>query len=482
MSSRNRATTSRGVRATSRRPTVQAQQSFAYGSVGQPVGAPDLKTQTALENTETVLEAGIQTSMTREGPRQSIDEHALDDIPEDEEPLSIIESKEGNEIDGVHANHGAGASGGAGNDEDQTHQHSTGPSNQPQNAISHAFSIWFNCKWFSWVFAVFAIIGLILSMMNLDNAGYLSKFQFFPRPVTNISLDAWNSNTIAVDTLTHRLDSFATGLNSYTQRLESLESWTRSLSRSQPTAALQPKVHKVNYFSTGLGAVIDPWLTSPTKPGKLVHSFEAGFVARFFGWNTFVLREPYAPVEALGPWQDIGDCWCAPPAKGKAQLGVILPRHIVPTELVIEHIPRDATLDIGSAPKDVELWVQIHDAQDRDAVENAAFGTFQPDGESPLEARLNHDYFVKALDHTWVRIGKWRYDIFTGENVQTFPVAIHLEDFGVRVNKVAVRVKTNWGDRDYVCLYRLRLHGLLREDDPMYQDSAPIQTGTIFGN
>ena len=314
-------------------------------------------------------------------------------------------------------------------------------------------------------------------MMNLEDAGYLSFFHLHPRAITNISVDAWDSNTLVVDSLTQRLDSLTTNLNSYTYRLEALESWTRSLSNSQPTIAMQPKVHKVNYFSTGLGAVVDPWLTSPTKPAKLVHTYEAGLVSRLFGWNTIVLREAFAPVEALGPWQDIGDCWCAPPAKGKAQLGVILPRNIVPTELVIENIPRDATLDIGAAPKDIEMWVQINDPQGREAVENAAFA-IQPDGGSALEAR---DYHVKALDETWVRVGKWRYDIFADEHVQTFPIPIDLDHFGVRVNKVVVRAKANWGDRDYVCLYRLRLHGLLREDDPMYQDSAPIQTTTIIG-
>ena len=341
-------------------------------------------------------------------------------------------------------------------------------------------SFWSTFKWFTPLFSTISVIILFLSMMNLDDAGYLSIFHLRPRAITNISMDAWNSNTLAVDTLTNRLESLATNLDSYTHRLEALESWTRSLSNSQPTIAVQPKVHKVNYFSTGLGAVVDPWLTSPTKPSKLVHAFPAGLVSRFFGWNTIVLREAFAPVEALGPWQDIGDCWCAPPAKGKAQIGVILPRDIVPTELVIEHIPRDATLDIGAAPKDVELWVQITDPQDREAVENAASARFQPDGGSAVAAQASQDYHVRALDESWVRIGSWRYDIFTRENVQTFPVPIDLDNFGVRINKVVVRAKENWGDRDYVCLYRLRLHGLLREDDPRYQDSAPIPTNLII--
>ena len=106
MSTRNRATTPRGVRSSSRRPQVQAQQSFAYGSVGQPLGAPDLHAQTALETTETALEIGIQTSVAREAPRQNMDENALSAIQEEEEHRSTPGS---DEVGDIPTNLGAGA-------------------------------------------------------------------------------------------------------------------------------------------------------------------------------------------------------------------------------------------------------------------------------------------------------------------------------------------------------------------------------------
>ena len=254
--------------------------------------------------------------------------------------------------------------------------------------------------------------------------------------------------------------------NIITNRLDLLEDRYKSL---QSGAANPIPYRKINYFSTGLGAVIDPHLTSPTK--RAPRSLRTWLITR---WYSVPLRESLPPAEALGPWDDIGDCWCTPPTPsgGKAQLAVILPRKIVPTQLVVEHIPRDATLDIGAAPRGIELWIPIVDRDKRQAVASASLQKFGEDEES---IRLSHKKASKSLDYTWVRIGTWRYNIFSSENVQTFNIDFRLEDFRVAVNKVAVRVHSNWGTRDYVCLYRLKLFGLLAEEDPMYMDTAPVE-------
>ena len=255
-------------------------------------------------------------------------------------------------------------------------------------------------------------------------------------------------------------------------RIDQLESWYRNVDMEQKFG----KTHQVNYFSTGLGAVVNPYLTSPTKQVVNSLSWKTWFI-----YNAFRLKLPVAPppIEALGPWDDIGDCWCAPRngdiIGGKAQLAVLLPRTIVPTDLVVEHIPRDGTLDAGATPKTLELWAQIDDPMAREAVTNALFTVF-PDEEtqpSVLERDAERYEARRPLDDSWVRVGNWKYDLYDRRHIQKFSIPVELEHFGVRTNQVVVRVTSNWGDNDYVCLYRLKLHGLLREEEPKYQDSTP---------
>ncbi|MCJ1382295.1 hypothetical protein MMC17_005408 [Xylographa soralifera] len=223
--------------------------------------------------------------------------------------------------------------------------------------------------------------------------------------------------------------------------------------------------NRVNYFSRGLGATIDPHLTSPTR--KLTVRTRS-----WFGLSSYELRTP-DPITAILPWSDIGDCWCAPPSGGRAQLTVLLPRKIVPTHLVIEHIPEGATLDIGAAPKDVELWVQIEDPEARMRVINAAMTVPTLAEESLLAARTMPVYgAATALDKSWIRIGRWEYNIHAANHVQSFEVPVELDHFQVAIDKVSVRVRNNWGMKDYTCLYRLKMHGLLaqKEGDRKWTD------------
>jgi len=204
---------------------------------------------------------------------------------------------------------------------------------------------------------------------------------------------------------------------------------------------------QVNFFSTGLGAVVDPYLSSPTKKKEM--TFLQRGVVSFLGLD---LRKPLPPVAALEPWDDIGDCWCAPPGRGKAQLAVLLPRLIYPTAITVEHIQASASLDIAAAPKDMELWVQIHDEETREAVANAAF---------PLLGDVVDS--SNNLGASYVRVANWQYSIHEPNHIQTFAMAVDLEHFDAKVEKVVVRATSNWGGQDYTCFYRLRLFGKLAD-------------------
>lgn len=247
----------------------------------------------------------------------------------------------------------------------------------------------------------------------------------------------------------------------YSHLLQRINSLERRLDVA-PAQQVVSQVPQVNYFAIGAGAIVEPYLTSPTKTTR--RPFMQRVRAWYFG---IYFPQGFGPTAALSPWDDMGDCWCAPPSDhkdlGRAQLGVLLPRKIFPTELVIEHIPASATLDIHAAPKEIELWAMIEDETAREAVGNAIFPLLPDDSVAvnPEDKRWKLVDPRGMLDRRYIRLGKWRYDIHSANNIQTFRVPVNLQHFGAVVNKVVVRSMENWGGTSYTCFYRLKLHGAL---------------------
>lgn len=188
-------------------------------------------------------------------------------------------------------------------------------------------------------------------------------------------------------------------------------------------------LHSVNFFSRALGAVVDPHLTSPTMASR-------GLTRRVLQKLTWIPGD-LPPAAVLVGWEEPTDCWCAArsPGTGKAQIGIVMPHKIVPETLLVEHIPRDGTLDIGSAPRGMEVWVEVEDEGVR-----AALG--QPE-DRPGEK--------------FVRVGSFEYRVDALNHVQAFNLNSELLTQSP-VNKVVVRVTGTWG-RDWACLYRLRMNG-----------------------
>lgn len=257
----------------------------------------------------------------------------------------------------------------------------------------------------------------------------------------------------------------------YSHLLQRINNLERRLDVT-PAQQAGSQVRQVNYFAIGAGAIIEPYITSPTK------TTHRPFAQRLRAWSLgLYYPEGFGPLAALGPWDDMGDCWCAPPPDhlhaGRAQLGVLLPRKIFPTELVIEHIPASATFDIHSAPKEIELWGLIEDDTARDAVGNAIFPLLPDDSTAvnPRDKAWKYVDPMRMLDYRYIRLGKWKYDIHSANNIQTFQVPVDLQHFDAVVNKVVVRSLNNWGYTTYTCFYRLKLHGELafpeevREED-----------------
>ncbi|KAJ9410133.1 hypothetical protein DTO045G8_2126 [Paecilomyces variotii] len=273
---------------------------------------------------------------------------------------------------------------------------------------------------------------------------------------------------------------------------------------TQPVALVPAEPPRVNFLSPGTGAVIDPYMTSPTS-GRA-----RSFLGRmFFGASKDSPQGVRAPVTALTPWDGLGDCWCSAPRDGLSQFTVILGRHIVPEEVVVEHIPKDASLEPGVAPREMELWVRyvfnqstaiLTDPSVPNASPSSLLGSFMgkwfssgpsaaqdPSPALKLSTHLPpssssvsslHDLVLETLRQTYprdaetaywddallgpsfYRVGKWQYNINSEDHIQHFSLDAIIDLPGLRVDKLVFRVNSNWGAHD-TCIYRLRLYGHL---------------------
>jgi hypothetical protein len=236
--------------------------------------------------------------------------------------------------------------------------------------------------------------------------------------------------------------------------------WQRHLPSAQLDALAQASqrdtaasaMTQVNFFSPAIGAVINPHLTSSTY--RKTHPFHQRLLNRVVGIG---IREPLPPIAALERWEELGDCWCTSSAGSRIpQLSVILPEQVIPHQITIEHIPSSATLDPGAAPRWMELWASIPNPAAREEVGARAEKILGAPSSTSLPAR-------NQLDKTYVRISRFKYDIYAINNVQTFGMIADLKALGASTNDLALRPVGNWGAKDFTCLYRVRLHGELAQ-------------------
>lgn len=230
------------------------------------------------------------------------------------------------------------------------------------------------------------------------------------------------------------------------------------LKQSSQSFTPKPK-QQVNWFLPGFGAVIDPHLSSP------IATAECDTTYNFWPWslsNSCVQKPLSQPhMSALTAWEDPGaDRWCAPRSGGKLQLAVEISRNVAPTEVVVEFGAKDATPEggMGAAPREIELWIQIEDDNMRATIGDV-ISRMHPHllkESSPQDKTLSA---AQALGNDWVLVGRWTYNIYEHDNIQSFRVPISLHEYGVHTAKVAFRVNSNWGNVMFTCINRLRLHG-----------------------
>ena len=246
----------------------------------------------------------------------------------------------------------------------------------------------------------------------------------------------------------------------FENRVSDLELKYLNIASTKATSAIHPQI---NWFEIGQGAVIDPHLSSPSFVAKDDLTFTAYFTALFTLRKHARAPAPFsrAPAEALTHWNDGGlDRWCAPSSRGKLQLTVHTARPIAPNELIVEHIAKGATIFVGMAPREIELWADI---QDPDAFTNLQRAILTHDRSLLLESSPQSDKELapsQALPITFLPIGRFHYDVNNNQAVQNFIVPIDLAAMGIKSSRFAFRANSNWGSYDATCINRLRLHGV----------------------
>ncbi|KAK8161190.1 hypothetical protein BKA80DRAFT_276922 [Phyllosticta citrichinensis] len=220
----------------------------------------------------------------------------------------------------------------------------------------------------------------------------------------------------------------------------------------------------VNFFSRGMGAVIIPELTSPTL-GSSQWSFDARLQGMKFLWIPSEQDRQRVgvntPTQALRSWQEESDCWCAAKSgngKGQAQLAVRMLHRVYPTKMVVEHIPRGATLDITTAPQRIELWMSVENKSERHKLEKAVNAMVKARRTS-VDTDKPSDAWDKP-GSTYVFVGSFDYDITAPNHVQVLEPLVSLANLKIPVEDVIVRVARNHGQR-FTCLYRVRMLGEL---------------------
>lgn len=263
----------------------------------------------------------------------------------------------------------------------------------------------------------------------------------------------------------------------FSERLHKLEEQVASF--AEDAVDKDARLRQINWLSFDLGARANPYLSSPCARRPYL-TIKSRWSIRWKHLKSALTTHPHnlplatrrgpstlGPNTALMPWIEFEPQYCAPSGRGKLQLAVNTPRPITPTELVVEHFRKDQVPFIGSAPKEVELWINMEDANLREEL-GQLIQAIYPDVISRTydqKDRLLDPMMV--LGPEWVPVGRWTYQISARNNVQHFRIPVDLASLGVVVRKHVIRVNSNWGNVDRTCLVRVGLHG----EDP----SAPTE-------
>ncbi|KAF9288881.1 hypothetical protein BGZ74_000844 [Mortierella antarctica] len=197
--------------------------------------------------------------------------------------------------------------------------------------------------------------------------------------------------------------------------------------------------------------------------------------------STTVAGRP--PEMALIPDVHAGDCWAI--GGGQGQIAIRLARPIVVTAVTIEHADPRVVLDVGSVPREVEVWSlnQLYPDDSNlsylEGVLSSRPWTPSNGDESVLEDLGDDQGSDEGSSETTVEGRWWREGApYPGARLltiaeyrtkaaseasnqrwtrqQTFPIPASKQS---RSTVILLRINSNWGHPEFTCLYRVQVHG-----------------------
>ncbi|KAG0089232.1 hypothetical protein BGZ93_009976 [Podila epicladia] len=189
-----------------------------------------------------------------------------------------------------------------------------------------------------------------------------------------------------------------------------------------------------------------------------------------------------SPETALIPDVHAGECWAIGGSQG--QVTIRLARPIMVTAVTIEHADPRVVLDVGSAPREVEVWSlnQLYPDDNLSFLQGVLSSrpwTSSKDDESVLEdlgddQESDEESSGTTIEGRWWREGApypgarlltiaeyrtkaasaatdWRW-----ARQQTFSIPASKQSLSTAV---LLRINSNWGHPEFTCLYRVQVHG-----------------------
>ena len=210
-------------------------------------------------------------------------------------------------------------------------------------------------------------------------------------------------------------------------------------------------IAKADFALSSSGASIIPSLTSDTLE-IVPQGLWQQTIATITG-NGYAIGRP--PITALHYETHNGHCW--PFVGDQGQLGVLLALPVRIEEITIDHVARDVSWDMRSAPRDMEVWGFVEGAENLAKVVAWEVSRNLAGLEVPTQPRS------LPSSAKYLRLAQFEYNIDAPNAVQTFPVDEDIRALGLDFGIVTLRMLSNWG-REFTCLYRFRVHGQKLEE------------------
>lgn len=222
------------------------------------------------------------------------------------------------------------------------------------------------------------------------------------------------------------------------------------------------RINKADFALYSSGGRVIPSMTSPTWDPLSGSGSSSSWLSWLPGLGessvTKHLRSR-SPVVALHHDNAPGMCW--PFAGQTGQLGIHLARKAVVTDITIEHPASTLTFgDSSSAPREVTISALIERPEDR-----LRLAEYKKQRQANLDAASDDDGSMEMVStpasSNHLHLASFTYDATsaTRGSIQTFPVSAEAQALQIPVSVVQVRVLSNHGEKEYTCLYRVRVHG-----------------------